>query len=198
MLQAADCVYNQGYYFFKPMPVENAEELLAQPSNASYWDMRRDLLRQDRRVVAGGRDPEKTAVALQAYQIVADNVLELSLLNLNTGSYQIIKRDNLLQNPDPAEEEDFTAFCGRLVDGGLLHPDDVELFQEQTDLGPLQDLLFHTQQPEFYRFRLQVGQSYFWITLEVLPCRGCCAQSPWATVGMRKDPQADQLSEELD
>ena len=198
MLQAADCVYNQGYYFFKPMPVENAEELLAQPSNASYWDMRRDLLRQDRRAVAGGRDPEKTAVALQAYQIVADNVLELSLLNLNTGSYQIIKRDNLLQNPDPAEEEDFTAFCGRLVDGGLLHPDDVELFQEQTDLGPLQDLLFHTQQPEFYRFRLQVGQSYFWITLEVLPCRGCCAQSPWATVGMRKDPQADQLSEELD
>ena len=198
MLQAADCVYNQGYYFFKPMPVENAEELLAQPSNASYWDMRRDLLRQDRRAVAGGRDPEKTAVALQAYQIVADNVLELSLLNLNTGSYQIIKRDNLLQNPDPAEEEDFTAFCGRLVDGGLLHPDDVELFQEQTDLGPLQDLLFHTQQPEFYRFRLQVDQSYFWITLEVLPCRGCCAQSPWATVGMRKDPQADQLSEELD
>ena len=198
MLQAADCVYNQGYYFFKPMPVENAEALLAQPSNASYWDMRRDLMRQDRRAVAGGRDPEKTAVALQACQIVTDNVLELSLLNLNTGSYQVIKRDNLLQNPDPAEEEDFTAFCGRLVDEGLLHPDDVELFQEQTDLGPLQDLLFHTQQPEYYRFRLQVGQSYFWITLEVLPCRGCCAQSPWATVGMRKDPQADQLSEELD
>lgn len=28
MLQAADCLYSQGYYFFKPMPVENAEKLL--------------------------------------------------------------------------------------------------------------------------------------------------------------------------
>ena len=29
MLQAADCLYTQGYYFYKPMPVENAEALLA-------------------------------------------------------------------------------------------------------------------------------------------------------------------------
>ena len=36
MLQAADCLYTQGYYFFKPMPIENAEKLLAQPNNADY------------------------------------------------------------------------------------------------------------------------------------------------------------------
>ena len=29
MLQAADCLYTQGYYFYKPMPVENAKALLA-------------------------------------------------------------------------------------------------------------------------------------------------------------------------
>ena len=34
--------------------------------------------------------------------------------------------------------------------------------------------------------------------MEVLPCRGCCAQNPWATVLMREDAQANQLSEELD
>ena len=50
MLQAADCLYTQGYYFYKPMPVENAEALLAQPNSEDYWDMRRDLLRRDRRV----------------------------------------------------------------------------------------------------------------------------------------------------
>ena len=48
MLQAADCLYTQGYYFYKPMPVENAEALLAQPNSEDYWDMRRDLLRRDR------------------------------------------------------------------------------------------------------------------------------------------------------
>ena len=39
---------------------------------------------------------------------------------------------------------------------------------------------------------------YIWITTEVLPYRGCCAQNPWATVLVRNDAQADQLSEELD
>ena len=90
MLQAADCLYTQGYYFYKPMPVENAEALLAQPNSEDYWDMRRDLLRRDRRVPVS--DSEQTALALQAYQIFADNVLELSLLNLSTGEYRVIKR----------------------------------------------------------------------------------------------------------
>lgn len=49
MLQAADCLYTQGYYFYKPMPVENAEALLAQPNSEDYWDMRRDLMCRDRR-----------------------------------------------------------------------------------------------------------------------------------------------------
>ena len=62
MLQAADCLYSQGYYFFKPMPVENAEKLLADPTNQDYWDLRRDLMRRDRRVENPGT--EKTALAL--------------------------------------------------------------------------------------------------------------------------------------
>ena len=80
----------------------------------------------------------------------------------------------------------------------VVHPDDAEMFQEQVDLPLLQDTLFHSQQPEFYRFRKQVANQFVWITMEVLPCRGCCAQNPWATVLMREDAQANQLSEELD
>lgn len=98
MLQAADCLYSQGYYFFKPMPVENAEKLLADPTNQDYWDLRRDLMRRDRRVENPGT--EKTALALQAYQIFTDNVLEISLLNLATGAYRVIKRDARLLDPD--------------------------------------------------------------------------------------------------
>ena len=93
MLQAADCLYTQGYYFFKPMPIENAEKLLAQPNNADYWDIRRDLMRRDHRTAAEDPDSEKTALALQAYQIFTDNLLEVSLLNLVTGTYRVIKRD---------------------------------------------------------------------------------------------------------
>ena len=198
MLQAADCLYTQGYYFFKPMPIENAEKLLAQPNNADYWDIRRDLMRRDHRTAAGDPDSEKTALALQAYQIFTDNLLEVSLLNLVTGTYRVIKRDARLPGADLAKEEDFTTFCDRLVNEKVVHPDDAEMFQEQVDLPLLQDTLFHSQQPEFYRFRKQVANQFVWITMEVLPCRGCCAQNPWATVLMREDAQANQLSEELD
>ena len=141
MLQAADCLYTQGYYFFKPMPIENAEKLLAQPNNADYWDIRRDLMRRDHRTAAEDPDSEKTALALQAYQIFTDNLLEVSLLNLVTGTYRVIKRDARLPGADLAKEEDFTTFCDRLVNEKVVHPDDAEMFQEQVDLPLLQDTL---------------------------------------------------------
>ena len=98
------------------MPIENAEKLLAQPNNADYWDMRRDLMRRDHRTAAEDPDSEKTALALQAYQIFTDNLLEVSLLNLVTGTYRVIKRDARLPSADLAKEEDFTTFCDRLVE----------------------------------------------------------------------------------
>ena len=196
MLQAADCLYTQGYYFYKPMPVENAEALLAQPNSEDYWDMRRDLLRRDRRSPVS--DSEQTALALQAYQIFADNVLELSLLNLSTGEYRVIKRDPRLPGIGSDAEEGFTAYCERMVTNKVIHPDDAEMFTDQTDLEALRSAVFSTQQPEAYRFRKNVSGQFVWITMEFLPCRNCCAQNPWATVVVREDAQADQLSEELD
>ena len=196
MLQAADCLYSQGYYFFKPMPVENAEKLLADPTNQDYWDLRRDLMRRDRRVENPGT--EKTALALQAYQIFTDNVLEISLLNLATGAYRVIKRDAGLLGADLEKEEDFVNYCDRLVNEKIVHEEDADLFLEQTDLEALRSVLYHATAPEFYRYRENVSGQYIWITTEVLPCRGCCAQNPWATVLVRNDAQADQLSEELD
>ena len=196
MLQAADCLYTQGYYFFKPMPVENAEELLAQPNSEDYWDMRRDLMRRDHR--PADTSSEQTALALQAYQIFADNALELSLLNLATGAYRVIKCDPRLSGSELEKEENFANYCGRLVEDKIIHPDDADLFEDQTDLDLLRSTIFHTQQPESYRFRKNVSSQFVWITMEFIPCRGCCAQNPWATVLVREDAQANQLSEELD
>lgn len=158
MLQAADCLYTQGYYFYKPMPVENAEALLAQPNSEDYWDMRRDLMRRDRRAPIS--DSEQTALALQAYQIFADNVLELSLLNLSTGEYRVIKRDPRLPGAGSDTEEDFTAYCERMVTNKVIHPDDAEMFTDQTDLETLRSAVFSTQQPEAYRFRKNVSGQF--------------------------------------
>ena len=196
ILQAADCLYAQGYYFFKPMPVENAEALLAQPSNQDYWDMHRDLMRRDHRAEA--TDSEKTALALQAYQIFTDNLLELALLNLTTGVYRVVKRDARLPDADQQTADDLASYCDYLIKEQIVHPADADLFREQTDLEALRAALFHATEPVFYRFRENVSGQFIWITMEILPCRGCCAQDPWVTVLVRSDAQTDQLSEELD
>lgn len=153
-------------------------------------------MRRDRRVENPGT--EKTALALQAYQIFTDNVLEISLLNLATGAYRVIKRDARLLGADLEKEEDFVNYCDRLVNEKIVHEEDADLFLEQTDLEALRSVLYHATAPEFYRYRENVSGQYIWVTTEVLPCRGCCAQNPWATVLVRSDAQADQLSEELD
>ena len=64
----------------------------------------------------------------------------------------------------------------------VIHPDDAEMFTDQTDLEALRSAVFSTQQPEAYRFRKNVSGQFVWITMEFLPCRNCCAQNPWATV----------------
>ena len=125
-------------------------------------------------------------------------MLELSLLNLSTGEYRVIKRDPRLPGAGSDTEEDFAAYCERMVTNKVIHPDDAEMFTDQTDLETLRSAVFSTQQPEAYRFRKNVSGQFVWITMEFLPCRNCCAQNPWATVVVREDAQADHLSEELD
>lgn len=96
MLQSMDCLYTQGYYFYKPMAVKQAEELLAQPAMENYWDLRRDMTRRNYKAFTGGLVSEKSAITLQAFQILADNALMLARLDLVTGEYRIVKRDERL------------------------------------------------------------------------------------------------------
>ena len=81
MLQSMDCLYTQGYYFYKPMAVKQAEELLAQPAMENYWDLRRDMTRRNYKAFTGGLVSEKSAITLQAFQILADNALILARLD---------------------------------------------------------------------------------------------------------------------
>ena len=196
MLQSMDCLYTQGYYFYKPMPVENAEALLEQPSVEHYWDVHRDLMHRDHYAL-GDHVSESTAAALQTFQIFEDNILELSRLNLVTGEYRVIRRDPRLLGEGMEKIDDFGVYCNRLVKERIIHPDDAPLFELQTNLKTLRDSLFRNRSPLFFRFRKCVSAQFAWITLEFLPCRKCSPENPWAAVIVREDAQADLLSQEL-
>lgn len=197
ILQSMDCLYSQGYYFYKPMPIESAETLLEQPATERYWDVHRDLLCRDRVTVNGGHVDAHTAASLHTFHIFADSVLMLALLNLDTGTQHIIKREGSLAQHSAERTENFFSYTEWLVSEKIIHPDDAKKFSTKIDFNHLRQELFLGQGSAFCRFREKVGSEYIWLTMEIQPCRDCSAQNPWAVLMVREDTQANQLSQEL-
>lgn len=192
VLQSLDCLYAQGYYFYRPMPVAEAEALLESPQVNSYWDVWRDMLRRDHTVFTGGTVSEQNAVALQAFQIISDYALEVARLNLATGEYRVVKRDERLPELVQQDERNFDAYCAQMISGGIICPDDAGDFRASTRLEQLREKMFRKKEPRFCHVRLRLEEQFVWCTVEIIPCSGCAEKSPWAVVITTEDasPQA--------
>ena len=187
MLQSMDCLYTQGYYFYKPMAVKQAEELLAQPAMENYWDLRRDMTRRNYKAFTGGLVSEKSAITLQAFQILADNALMLARLDLVTGEYRIVKRDERLMGVSEEKTLQLESYCEQLVAEKAIHPEDAAQFRAQAKLELLQAALFRERRSVIRRFRRMVAGEYVWVRIEVLPCKDCSPEDPWAVVVAREE-----------
>lgn len=187
MLQSMDCLYTQGYYFYKPMAVKQAEELLAQPAMENYWDLRRDMTRRNYKAFTGGLVSEKSAIALQAFQILADNALVLARLDLVTGEYRIVKQDERLMGVSEEKTLQLESYCEQLVAEKAIHPEDAAQFRAQAKLELLQAALFRERRSVIRRFRQMVAGEYVWVRIEVLPCKDCSPEDPWAVVVAREE-----------
>lgn len=182
-----DCLYTQGYYFYKPMAVKQAEELLAQPAMENYWDLRRDMTRRNYKAFTGGLVSEKSAIALQAFQILADNALMLARLDLVTGEYRIVKRDERLMGVSEEKTLQLESYCEQLVAEKAIHPEDAAQFRAQAKLELLQAGLFRERRSVIRRCRQMVAGKYVWVRIEVLPCKDCSPENPWAVVVAREE-----------
>ena len=189
MLQSMDCLYTQGYYFYKPMSVEKAEQLLAQPTMEHYWDLRRDLTCRNYRAFTGGTVSEKSAVALQAFQIFADNALEIARLDLSTGEYWVVKRDARLGSSEPEAPLNCEEYWGQLVAQQAICPEDAGAFWKHNSLETLRSALFREHRPYGCRFRQKLDGGYRWVRMQVLPGKDCSAESPWAVVVLQEELQ---------
>ena len=187
MLQSMDCLYTQGYYFYKPMAVKQAEELLAQPAMENYWDLRRDMTRRNYKAFTGGLVSEKSAITLQAFQILADNALVLARLDLVTGEYRIVKRDERLMGVSEEKTLQLESYCEQLVAEKAIHPEDAAQFRAQAKLELLQAALFRERRSVIRRCRRMVAGEYVWVRIEVLPCKDCSPEDPWAVVVAREE-----------
>ena len=130
---------------------------------------------------------EKSAITLQAFQILADNVLVLARLDLVTGEYRIVKRDERLMGVSEENTLQLESYCEQLVAEKAIHPEDAAQFRAQAKLELLQAALFRERRSVIRRFRQMVAGEYVWVRVEVLPCKDCSPEDPWAVVVAREE-----------
>lgn len=196
-LQALGCVYIQGYFFFKPLSVEEAERLLANRSDGhQFWNITRDIWQCDYRRPKGGSSVlESSSLAVHAFELLAKGAADLSRLNLMTGEYRAIKRDAVM--PDRLID-DFSEYCRALIHARTIHPREASKFSEFMELSGLRDMVFREKRSIIAYFSSEVDAHSGILMVNILVPSECDEQQPWVTVLWELDPQLDMLNQDLE
>ena len=188
MLHSMNCVYAQGYFFFKPMPVADAEDLLINVPHEHYNHVHK-AVSADTTVTEPKSSVEllhETTVTHSIFKILAENFLLLARLNLSNAEYEILKRDYRLHCKGLELEHNFELYNRRILNENLIHPDDVELYRSRITLSALQDIFFGGCKQLTYQFRRYLDNDYISTTTEFLAGNKCDAQNPWVIVIIRE------------
>ena len=178
-LKALGCGYIQGYYFYPPLPVKQMETLLAERADGRhYWDMSCDYLHRDHVTINGRVLLGVSALAADAFEILADGLAEISRLNVATGEYRVIKRDGVI--PDP-EVDEFGAYMRAVAVNRVVHPDDVGRFFADLNLISIRERLYR-QETVLGLYRSEVLAKTGVVAFAAIPTHACSPSDPWAVV----------------
>lgn len=185
MLQSMNCLCVQGYYFYRPMPITDAEQLLSQTPTEDYHELRTSFAQQhncEEYLVSYETLP---SVSESITHILEENTLELARLNVITGEYVTIKKNPFLTDDAAGTVQSIRDYSHRLVDQGLIHPDDVEDYLLFMQPEHLQHLLLHKQTAVFYTVRRKVDGLYVRILIEFITGLVCSENNPYVVVVRR-------------
>lgn len=191
LLKSMNCIYGQGYYFHKPMPVTDAEKLL-QETPIEDLHTAQTRIRRLRNVREALPDaPQFWKLGDNIFRILLNHMLLLSRFNLVTGALDTIKRDPALACTELKYETDYQTYLSRLLQDQLVHPEDASDFANFMSLEHLRNNMFHNANPVIFRFRRKFNSGYHWTTLELFPDSNCSESNPWVVMVIHKSPSAN-------
>ena len=185
MLQSMNCLCVQGYYFYKPMPVAEAEALLSKTPTEDYHELRINFVQQhhcEEYLVDYETIP---SVSESITHILEENTLELARFNVINGEYVTVKKSPSLTDDAAGTVQNIRDYSHRLVDQGLIHPDDVEGYLLFMQPEHLQHLLLHKQTTISYVVRRKVDGLYVRILIEFITGLACSESNPYVVVVRR-------------
>ena len=191
MLQSMNCLCVQGYYFYRPMPITDAEQLLSQTPTEDYHELRTSFAQQhncEEYLVSYETLP---SVSESITHILEENTLELARFNVITGEYVTIKKNPFLTDDAAGTVQNIHDYSHRLVDQGLIHPDDAEDYLLFMQPEHLQHLLLHKQTAVFYTVRRKVDGLYVRILIEFITGLACSENNPYVAVVRRVADDSD-------
>lgn len=174
MLRSMNCIYGQGFYFCKPMTVQEIHSMLDQMDADDYacTDLRRRNAEEG--VFLRDLKTERDALA-----ILRESALVLAGMDLNTGELQVAKADI----PFPAIADNapvhFSLFNNLIVAQKLIHPDDEAEYLRLTALSHLREQFFSGQKQIYMNYRQKKNDgAYHHVGLLAVAGRLCDQEHP--------------------
>lgn len=183
MLQSLDCIYTQGFRFFRPMEIAAAAALLDQPNVDAYWDVALD---------SQNRKPKEIhkqfveSIMQQTCGMLVDSFLMLARLNLITGNFEMLKRSPILPETGSGNLGNLEDYAKRIQQAGIVNPAYLEEYERRTQLERLRSAIFSGSRIRTFTFRTNVADCE-WLTLVFVAPNDCSTTNPWCVAYARRE-----------
>lgn len=142
---------------------------------------------------------ERTAQsARDVMDILVENALAISALDLDTGELRLIKRGIELPRIEADKPMLFSTFNNLLIAQRLIHPEDGDGYLRGTALSALRTVFFGGERQVYLRYRQKVDGEYHWVALAIVAGKRCesgCAQVAMVLSGANGSGHANRPSE---
>lgn len=196
MLKSMNCLYGQGYYFYRPMSVEDAERLMlaTESEDVEEFSIRLGTVRPSVPVKrAWTATPE---IEQEVFDTLNDSFLLLGRLKLNTSEYQILKRTDPLPEQSKHTQKHFALFNNEMALNNLIHPDDLDAYQQTMAMANLRTEFFSGRKQLDFRFRLYDGEHFSWVEMCVMPTSTYTPQHAWVLFYIRRTDALQGMEED--
>ena len=161
MLSALGCGFAQGYYFYRPMSINQYEILLEDENNVAMPN-----------IVNRKSGSSYLRDLAQYFAVVAE-------VNPFTGEYHFIHHDASFKFATNLRPDTISEYIDSCVQKGNVHPDDVPGYVRRTGLEFIRERLLSRSLRILYDVRFKKNGVYKWYTFECQQPKNFSMEEPW-------------------
>ncbi len=125
-----------------------------------------------------------------------EDFMKVAKVNIDTGEYRFIKKLETEAEKRCLQAATIDGYIRNIVENHLLHPDDVQLYQQYTDLKYLRDKIAMQKRRMVHSFRRRIGNEYVWLTFEIIVPKKFSPENPWVVFSWKEADSDVQVMED--